>query len=81
MSDNLIKEFKYYVEQQDELVKKYKGKVIVIKNQKVIGFYDSEIEAIEKTQKQHKLGTFLVQKCEPGDNNYTMTFHSRVSFV
>ncbi|MCK4911674.1 MAG: hypothetical protein KAR83_08520 [Thermodesulfovibrionales bacterium] len=81
MSSKLEKEFNYYIEHQDDLVKEYEGKHIVIKGGKVIGAYDSEIEAVEETAKAHKLGTFLVQKCEPGENSYTQTYHSRVTFV
>lgn len=77
----LEKEFKYYLEHQDELVKKYNGKFIVIKNREVIGVFDSELEAIEKTAEKHELGTFLVQKCEPGSESYTQTYHSRVTFA
>jgi hypothetical protein len=81
MVEPLEKEFKYYLEHQDELVKKYYGKFVVIKDNKVIGAFDSELEAIEKTSETHELGTFLVQKCEPGSVGYTQTYHSRVAFV
>ena len=74
-------EFEYYLEHQDELVEKYRGKFIVIKGTSVIGQYDSDIEAVEETSKQHELGTFLVQKCEPGSESYTYTFHSRVAIA
>jgi len=80
MSKPLEKEFKYYLDNQDELVKKYKGKVIAIKNQKVIGVYDSEITAIQETSKNESLGTFLVQKCTLDKENYKQTYHSRVVF-
>ena len=81
MIEKLEKEFKYYLEHQDEFVKKYNGKFIVIKNREVLGVFDSELEAIEKTAETHELGTFLVQKCEPGSESYTQTYHSRVAFV
>ncbi len=77
----LEKEFNYYIENQEDLVKKYKGKFIVIKKDKVLGDYNSEIEAVEETSKIEELGTFLVQKCEPGENNYTQSYHSRVIFI
>jgi hypothetical protein len=57
------------------------GKVLVIKGQKVLGVYDSELQAVEETVKTHPLGTFLVQKCEAGQESYTQTFHSRVAFA
>ena len=75
----LKKEFNYYLEHQDELVKEYNGKFIVIKDHKVLGAFASALEAVEKTRKQHELGTFLVQKCESGNESYTQTYHSRVS--
>jgi hypothetical protein len=81
MMEKLEKEFKYYLEHQGELVRKYNGKFIVIKDLKVIGAYDSELEAVEKTAEKHELGTFLVQKCEPGSESYTQTYHSRVTFA
>jgi len=81
MEKSLKKEFKYYLDNQDKLIKKYNGKVVVIKDEKVIGAYDSDFEAIEKTSEEHELGTFLVQRCEPGDSSYTQTFHSRVVFA
>lgn len=81
MYDELKQEFEHYLTNQQELVKEYNGKFIVIKNQTVIGAYDQELEAIKETTKDHKLGTFLVQKCEPGESSYTQTFHSRVALI
>jgi len=81
MADNLKKEFHYYIEHQDEFVKEYNGKYIVLKDFKVIGAYNTIEEAYEITSKVHELGTFLIQKCEPGTDSYTQKFHSRVSFA
>ena len=81
MSSPLQKEFEYYLAHQSELVEKYNGKYIVIKDCVVIGAYDDELTAVSETQKVHKLGTFLVQRVSPGDGAYTQTFHSRVAFV
>jgi len=75
----LEQEFRYYLKNQAEFVKKYNRKVLVIKGEEILGVYKNENEAIAETLKKHELGTFLVQKCEPGEESYTMTFHSRVS--
>jgi hypothetical protein len=77
----LIKEFEYYLKNQTDLVKKYNGKFIVIANEQVVGAYGTELEAISEASKNYSMGTFLVQKCEPGKENYTQTFHSRVAIV
>ncbi len=73
--------FKYYLDHQAELVDKFNGKYLVIKNQEVIGVYDAEDTAYFETEKLHEAGTFLIQFCEMGDSAYTQIFHSRVSFV
>jgi len=78
MLDDLKKDFEYYIEHQEELVRQYNGKFIVIKNRKIIGVYDSELEAVKNTSKKFEIGTFLVQKCAPGKESYTQTYHSRV---
>ena len=76
----LEKEFKYYIDNQKELVKKYDGRYIVIKDKEVVGDYGSEAEAYDESVKEYELGTFLIQFCSPGKKDYTQTFHSRVVF-
>jgi hypothetical protein len=76
----LRREFDYYLAHQDELVRKYNGKYVVIKGNDVLGAYDDQLKAISETQKRYELGTFLVQKVEPGSDAYTQIFHSRVAF-
>ncbi len=74
----LHEEFAYFISNQDELVRKYKGKYIVIKNQRVIGEYKTELEAYVESQKKHKLGTFLIQHCEAGPSAYTVVLRPRL---
>ena len=74
-------DFEWYKKNQEELLKQYDGKVLSIKDEKVLGAYDSEIEALTETSKTHEQGTFIIQKCSPGDQDYTITFRSRVSFA
>ncbi len=76
----LEKEFKYFKDHQEELVKKHEGKYLVIVGKEVVGVYDSEIDAYTEAKKRHKPGTFLIQLCLPGESAYTQTFYSRVIF-
>ena len=80
MAELLERELNYYIDHQSELVDKYNGKYVVIINNEVVGIYDDEMTAINETKKEHVIGTFLVQKVEPGEDSYTQTFHSRVTF-
>jgi hypothetical protein len=79
MSIPLKQEFDYYRAHQSELLNLYNGKYVVIKGEAVLGAYDNATTAIQETSKNHHKGTFLVQKCTPGDEAYTATFHSRVA--
>jgi hypothetical protein len=80
VSTQLTDAFQYYLDNQDELVKKYNGKVIVIKDGEVLDSFDDELTAVTETQKKVELGTFLVQRVSPGTSAYAQTFHSRVVF-
>ena len=77
-SQPLKKEFDYFIANQTELVGKYNGKFIVIKDQQVVGVFDSEQEAYSEASGKFELGTFLIQEVKPGSEVYSQTFHSRV---
>jgi len=76
----LEKEFKYYLEHQNDLVKEYDGKYLVIVGDQIIGAFDSTIDAYNKAKQEYEPGTFLIQRCSAGNADYTQTFYSRVSF-
>jgi len=76
----LDKEYKYYLEHESELLKKYKNKFIVVKGDGIIGSYPTEKEAYEATAKEYRPGTFLIHKCIPSERSLPLTFHSRVVF-
>lgn len=80
MADSQLRdELEYFKANQVELVEKYEGKFLVIKNQKIQGVYDTEMDAYTDAKKKFELGTFLIQQCLPGQESYTQTFHSRVA--
>ena len=76
----LKQEFQYYLDHQEELVKKYLNKFLVIKDQEVVDFYDTKQEAYDGATFKYELGTFLIQHCLPGTLGHTQTFHSQVIF-
>ena len=80
MSSPLQKDFEFYLANQAEMVEKYDGMFIVIKDGEILGAYDDEIAAVKETQREHELGTFLIQKVSEGDDEYSQTFHSRAVF-
>lgn len=77
----LEKEFQYYLDHQAELVEKYNGKTLVIIDEKVVGIYENEEDAYFDSIKKYEPGKFLMQKCSPGNTDYTVTYHSRAIFA
>ena len=76
----LDREFQFYLDNQSAMVEKYDGKVIAVKGGRVLGAYDSYLDALTETAKSHEEGTFLLQRVSEGEKDYTATFHSRVAF-
>ena len=77
----LQKEFDYYLANQDELVKKYNGLVVVIIGEEVVDDYENFDQAYFRSEEKYQLGTFLLQKCSPGEKDYTITIHGGVRFA
>ncbi len=69
-------ELEYFITHQEELVGQYQGKILVLRNQSVVGVYDSMGDAYFEAQKQFPLGTFMLQQCIPGPDAYTVTISS-----
>jgi hypothetical protein len=81
MAENIVrKQFDYYLAHQEELVREYNGKVIVMVNYEVVGAYATEDEAYIEAIKKYKLGTFMIQLCTPGPDAYTIRTHTRYVF-
>ena len=70
------KELQFFIQHQDELVQKYEGKTLAIKDEEVLGVYDNPLSAYLETQKEYEVGTFMIQPCEPGPSAYTVTINS-----
>lgn len=73
--------FQFYLDNQNELVKQYDGKYLVIKDNAVVGVYNTEAEAYFESEEKYGLGNFLIQLCTEGNDAYTQTFSSRVIFA
>lgn len=66
----LSKEYKYFIDNKERLLRKYYGEFVVIKDCKIIGVYKSLECAIIATTANHKIGTFLIQECTPYGDIY-----------
>ncbi len=69
------KELAFFIANQEDLVSRHRGKVLVIREDTVEGAYPSVIEAYAAAEQQFPLGTFMLQPCEPGPDAYTVTIN------
>ena len=76
METALQREFDFYRDHQSEMVEKYDGKVIVLKDCIVLGEYDSYLSADMETRQHHLEGTYLLQRVSAGEEDYTCTLHT-----
>lgn len=72
MTSPVTKAFRYYLDHQAEMVEKYDGKVIVIRDDIVHGAFDSYGEASDWARKHLGIGTYALQKVSEGPKDYTI---------
>ena len=65
------RQFQYFIDNQNMLVKDYEGKVIILHNNAVAGAFDSNSEAYLFGKRSFDSGTFIMQKCVNGPEVYT----------
>jgi hypothetical protein len=64
-------DFTWFVSNYDGLYKKYGHKFLVIKDEQIIGAYDTYAAGVSGGQKTAELGTFIVQECNGDESAYT----------
>lgn len=77
----LDQELQYYLTNQSDLVKKHNGRYLVIRGDEIVGIYDDILIAYRESKIKYDLGTFMIHKCGPGEENYTSHFLSRAVFA
>ncbi len=80
--DTKQSDFKYFIDNHDDIFSKYPNKYVVIKDQTILYAEDTFDSAFEKAITDGlEVGSFLIQECTEGDSAYTQTYHSRVIFA
>lgn len=67
----LENDYKWFLRNYDELYNKYGHTFLAIKDERVIGSYDSFAHAVRDTARENDLGTFIVQECNGSKSAYT----------
>ena len=68
-------ELNFFIKNQDNLVKQYAGKALVIKGNELCGMYDTPLEAYIQLQRDDQLGKAMIQMCQPGPAAYSATLN------
>jgi fibrillarin-like rRNA methylase len=66
-------EFQFFLQNMETFYKTYGHKFVAVKNQGILGAYDSFNDALDTTLKTEELGTFLIQ--EIFDDREKMVHH------
>lgn len=72
------KNYDYFEKNIEDLIAKYDGKYVVIKDQKVIFDSLKMEEALEYVKDKYEPGEYIIQKCEKPDDSIQV-FYSRVN--
>lgn len=74
------KDYTWFLTNYSELFSKYGSSYLAIKNENVIGIYNSYAEGVKETLKTEQIGTFIVQKCDGSETAYT-NYISSMNFI
>ena len=74
-------DFDYFVKNIQKLHETYGHKFLAIKNQGVLGAYNTFSEALETTLKTEELGEFLIQECFDSKEKLINHFQGNVAPV
>jgi hypothetical protein len=72
-----FKEYLWFEAHEAELLHRYFGRYIVIKDEQVVGDYGSRKLARQQTLKHHKPGTFIIHLCAEEDPRRTPRLSGR----
>ncbi len=77
----LEEQLDYFIENQDDLVSKHRGKVLILRDRKVADVFDTVLDAYLHAEKHYETGTYAIQECEPGPEAYTVSFTSPLALA
>ena len=73
-------DYDFFINNLAELYKEYGHRFLVIKNEKVVGVYNSFDDALTETLKTEKPGSFLIQECVENPKDLVLTFQGNIAF-
>lgn len=81
MSSDHARALQYYKDHQDELVAKYNGQTLIMKNEEILDVRNTFSEAYEFAVNEYGLGNFSLQEVSPGTGSYTVSISTPTSSI
>lgn len=66
-------DFNFFINNYQELYKKYGHKFLAIKNKEILGVYDSIPSAIDELSEKYEVGSYIIQECTGDESAYRTT--------
>ncbi|MCX6544144.1 MAG: hypothetical protein NTV05_06970 [Acidobacteria bacterium] len=73
-------ELRFFIANQDRLVTEHRGQFLILRGPQVVGAYPTLLDAYADALRRFAPGTFMLQRCEPGPEAYTVTISTRDLF-
>lgn len=71
--------FDWYLANRDSVVSGHIGKSVVIRDNTVLAYYDSDRDAID-AMKSEPAGSFIIQRCLPDEQSNLIYYTGRFAF-
>lgn len=75
--DKIKKQYIYFLDNKDSLIKKYPGKILVISDNFEVYAFDSKEDAYTFGVKTFGFGNMLIQECSESAISKVRKFHSK----
>lgn len=75
----MTKDYEFFLKNLASLYKRYGPQFVAIKDEQVLGAYQTLEEAVMETAKTYALGTFLVQQCAENPESLVAHFAGNVA--
>jgi hypothetical protein len=71
-------DFEFFLQNMEDFYRTYGHKFVAVKNQNILGAYDTFNDALNTTLKNEEFGTFLIQEIFDDEEKMTHYFQSNV---
>lgn len=76
---NSKEDYIWFKDNRSKIIKNHIGESVVIQNKNIMGYYPNDRLALESMEGK-ELGTFIIQRCLPKEQNDMFYYTGRYSF-